>query len=280
MTIAPRQRRGEGDDPPRAALRRIGDDDEFFVFARGVAPGGDGRTRCRVRACRNRDRRPQYACGRRARACLRARKQGGARGHARRSGRAARLRRRNARRPRLSEGPRGLRPALPHSHGGKSARAEGRVPAEIGGSFGAWRGAADCCDARRPSPERDLSTGPRQRVHPSRCVQTRNSSVAFGDTFSRKREKDAPLSRKGVERRPSLDSYAGKGEGDSLPPPRSLRPAALDRREPDLRRGHAGGARRRRGAGEKARRAAHRDQRCADACARAPRARRCLSLHP
>ncbi len=39
-----------------------------------------------------------------------------------------------------------------------------------------------------PSPETDLSTGPRHKspFHPSRCVQTNdNSSVAFGDPFSR-----------------------------------------------------------------------------------------------
>ncbi len=82
------------------------------------------------------------------------------------SRRAARLRRRNARRPRLSEGPRGLRPALPHSHRGKFARAEGRVPAEIGGSFGAWRGAADR-GAAYPLPLRERGRGQRRKA---RCI--------------------------------------------------------------------------------------------------------------
>ena len=204
-----------------APLRRIGGDDEFFVFARGVAPGGDGRTRCRVRACRNWDRRPQYACGRRARACVRAREQGGARGHARRLRRAARLRRRNAGRPRLSEGPRGLRPALPHSHRGKLARDEGRVPAEIGGSFGAWRRAADRCDALQAL------------------------SVAFGDTFPASGRGDAPrLPQSGVERRPSLGRLSGKGERARFSPVSAkLSAGGCGSARACLRRGHARGAR-------------------------------------
>ncbi len=169
--------------------------------------------------------------------------------------RAARLRRRDAGRPRLSEGPRGLRPALPDSHRGKSARAEGRVPARARGSHRAWRGAAD----RGAAP------------HP-----------ALRATFSRKREKGrAPLSRKGRRKTPVSHGLCGRGGVRALSPPaRSLRPAPVDRREPDLRRGHARGAGAARGAGEEARRAAPCDQRRADACARAARARRRRRLHP
>ena len=88
--------------------------------------------------------------------------------------RAARLRRRDARPPRLSEGPRGLRPALPDSHGGKFARAEGRVPSARRGSHRARRGAADR-GASLPLPlageggRRAGSSGPqaRKRLEPS-----------------------------------------------------------------------------------------------------------------
>ena len=61
-----------------------------------------------------------------ARMCSRART-GRRWGHAGRPRRAARLRRRNAGPPRLSEGPRRLRPPLPHPHRRQPARAEGRV---------------------------------------------------------------------------------------------------------------------------------------------------------
>ena len=74
---------------PRAALRRAFGDDEFLLPARGLASGGDGRARLRAGARRDRDRRPQHARGRGARACVRAREQGGARRHAGRSRSAA-----------------------------------------------------------------------------------------------------------------------------------------------------------------------------------------------
>ena len=45
-------------DPARAAVRRIGGDDEFFVSARSLASRGNGRARRRARARRDRDRRP------------------------------------------------------------------------------------------------------------------------------------------------------------------------------------------------------------------------------
>ena len=129
--LLPARRREGRDDPPRAALRRTGGDDEFFVSARGLASRGDGRARGRAGACGDRDRGSQHARRRRARACLRARERGGDGGHARRSRRAARLRRRRAGHARLSEKSRGLRPALPDPDGGKFARAQGRMPAEL-----------------------------------------------------------------------------------------------------------------------------------------------------
>ena len=155
-----------------------------FSFLRGASHPEEMVARAAgARARRHRDRRPQHARRRRARACLRAREQGGDGGHARRSRRAARLRRRNAGHPRLSEGPRGLRPALPDPHRGKPARAEGRVPAAARGSPGARRGPA----GRGAAP------------HPA----LRDSQRRGARRLSRKGRRSARLST----------GYAGEGRG-------------------------------------------------------------------
>ena len=116
-----------------------------FSFLRGAShPGGDGRARGRAWACRDRDRGPQHAGGRRARACVRAREQ-----RRRWEGRASFPARGS---PLTTERPTSSPIRRDRAAYGRLCRIltagnlrapKGECRLQTGGSAGAWRGAAD-----------------------------------------------------------------------------------------------------------------------------------------
>ena len=107
--------------------------------------------------------------------------------------------------------------------------------------------------------------------------ELRGSARAWRGLADRRDAEAATASPSPPPHAPTPLPQGERGGRASLAPSPSLPRPPVDRREPDLRRGHARRACAARGAGEACRRAADRDQRRSHARARAARARRCRS---